>query len=173
MTKIGLVLPGNFPRLTAHVGFGHAWYRRYLKGDLPNPDYIVGISAGALAGLLITQWDEECFLKGERTLAKLKKGHFASLNPKIRNSGGLALFTTLALLSPTCKIKNSYLRFAANAGLVAGAMYVDQRFFKDLFHAESFFVYNNLVKLIGRTADFDKIFSSPIDFEAAAVDINS
>lgn len=171
MNKTGLVYAGNFPRLTAHTGFGHGWFNRWMKGDLPPIDYLIGVSSGALAGSIITQWDEDDIINGEEILIYLKRGQFASLNPKIRNSGGLALATTLAIASSTHKIRNPYLRLATNLGLISGALYLDVKFFKDLFHAESFFVYNNLFKLL-RKLNMDKVMNSKVNFEAAAVDIN-
>lgn len=171
MRKTGVIYAGNFPRLTAHTGFGHGWFDRCIRGDLPPIDYLVGISSGALAGSIVTQWDEDGIRNGEEILIYLKRGQFASLNPKIRNSGGLALATTLAIASSTHKISNPYLRFAVNLGLISGALYLDVKFFKDLFRAESFFVYNNLLKLL-RKLDMKKVMNSKINFEAAAVDIN-
>lgn len=171
MTKIGLVLPGNFARLAGHHAFGHAWYEASLKG-FPKPDYITGSSAGAIAAANIGHWDEDHFRKTEEMLLGLSKQDFVSLNPKVKKAGAITALASLGLLLPTYKIKNPWTHWTINAALAAVVLSMEGRFLKDFMASDSFFVLENLIGLLKKSFDFKLLFDSPVQVEVPTVDIN-
>ena len=169
MKEIAVCLSGGFSGMPAHLGAMHTWC---LSG-LPPPGYICGSSAGNIAGSVAVQWHEPTFEDVGKMMVNLRKRQFASLNPRIRNQGILTILATLGMLAPTQKIKNPLLRGTATLGATGLALWMQKKFITDLlFHSESFLVYDNLLDLLSKLLDYDRIFDSKIKFEALAVNIN-
>ena len=175
MEDHAITAPGNFSRLAPLMGTFHAFLNASEKGDLPPPAFISTSSASGIAASIAVQRSEEKQVRAEEMIINLKKKQFASLNPEIRNKGTLTVAATLAMLLTTQRIKEPYLRTVVTAGICGFAFWAQKEFIKDLFHVESFFRYDRLVKLLltrKDILDFDLVFNSPTKIEIPAVNLN-
>lgn len=171
MNDLAFVFLGGFSRLGPNFGVMKACRQASEVGFIP-PDYAVGSSAANIDLLIASQWDRHSYEVAEEMMVNLKRKHFASLNPRLKRRLFLELLATTALLLPTHLVENKYIRYGTAALLAGLAFYSEEKMIEEFFKAPSLLVYDNLKKLLGRTVNFDKVFSSPIKIEVPAVNLN-
>ncbi len=171
-----LCLSGTFSRLAPHTGALHACYEAFTQGLLiREPSYICTSSVAAIPASVAIQRSEELFKATEEMIINLRKRDFVSIHPDLKKKGAVDLVSMLALLlaaHETGKIKNSLARYSALLSLGFPAYQISKKTIKDIFTVPSFLVYDNLVQLLMRILDFERIFNSPIKIEIPAVNIN-
>jgi len=169
--NLAFVFMGGFSRLGPNFGVLNACHQATRMGFQP-PDYAVGSSAGNIDLLIGSQWDEESLKIAREVMLNLERKHFASLHPQLKRKLALELAATTALLLPTHLIPNKTLRYGTALLLAGLAYYSEERMLEALFKSPSLLVYDNLVKLLSRMVNFDKVFDSPLKIEVPSVNLN-
>ena len=170
---IGIVAPGHFKRLGAQFGFLRAMFEENKKNNFPKPDFMTGVSAGAVAIACAAQDTEEDLVRTDKTLEDLRGKNFYDINPELKIFGGLLSLISLGVLLPINKIKKVLYRYGFTTAAIAIALLIEEKFIEKLLKCNSIFSNRNLYKLLRAKLNYRRIFSSPIKIVIAAANVNT
>lgn len=176
--KIGLMLGPHFGRMASSFGLTEAYFYDSLKGHIPKPASLTGVSSGSLVCATFAPWIESPVKTAKEHLINLTGSDFFSLNKDMLISGGVEALAPLMLFVPWDMIKNRMVRNLAKGMGITVFLGMEYKFVQNLFNARSIFSNERLRKLLLQSTAtngflyFDDIFSSDIKVDIVSANIN-
>lgn len=175
--RIGILLGPHFVRLAANAGFAFGFLEASLKGEVPVPTHIKGVSSGGIVTASFAPWTMKA---GHRALKRIKElrsygikgSDFHELNRDLKFWGLLETIGALAPLVPWHKIEKRWLRNLAKGVTSASVLGLEAELVQKFFACNAVFSNDKLRELLRSHLDFEGIYNSPVKIEIIAADIN-
>ena len=175
--RIGLLLGPHYVRLAANAGFTYEFLEASLKGEIPLPAHIKGVSAGGIVTASFAPWTLKAGQEAVYRIRNLRSyglrgSDFHALNKDLEFWGVLEAVAALAPLIPFEVIEKKWLRYLVKGGASLSVLGLEAELIRKFFDCRAVFSNDKLFKLLMKYVDYEAVIASKVKVEIIAADIN-